>query len=180
MIAFTSQSLRQSGIRAVRMDVVAREMSMSKRTLYKVYKTKDNLINACLEAYIIRIENRFQIMKDSHPAPLTLVGEVSKAFVQALYKGERAFWVDITDGYRHIYDAICRIWSKELERNLFTCQAERLVMPGLDVGRFTASFLTVLSQARIMECPQAMLDDSAYFMLRGILTEEGLRRLAHV
>lgn len=99
-------------------------MSMSKRTLYKVYKTKDNLINACLEAYIIRIENRFQIMKDSHPAPLTLVGEVSKAFVQALYKGERAFWVDITDGYRHIYDAICRIWSKELERNLFTCQAE--------------------------------------------------------
>ena len=77
LIAFTSQSLRQSGIRAVRMDVVAREMSMSKRTLYKVYKTKDNLINACLEANIIRIENRFQIMKDSHPAPLTLVAEVS-------------------------------------------------------------------------------------------------------
>ena len=45
IIAFTSQSLRQYGIRAVRMDDIARNMNISKRTIYQIYTTKDNLIN---------------------------------------------------------------------------------------------------------------------------------------
>ena len=43
IIAFTSQSLRQYGIRAVRMDDIARNMNISKRTIYQIYTTKDNL-----------------------------------------------------------------------------------------------------------------------------------------
>ena len=175
LIAFTSQSLRQQGIRAVRMDVVAREMNMSKRTLYKVYESKDNLVNACLDAYAARIGNLFQLMKCNHPEPLSLLGEVSQAFVQMLYKADCAFWSDIAGSYRHIYEAIHNLWCEELERNLLSCKAECLVIPGLDVEKLTTSFMTVLRQARIMECPQAMLHDSAYFMLRGILTAKGLQ-----
>ena len=40
IIAFTSQSLRQYGIRAVRMDDIARNMNISKRTIYQIYTTE--------------------------------------------------------------------------------------------------------------------------------------------
>ena len=59
IIAFTSQSLRQYGIRAVRMDDIARNMNISKRTIYQIYTTKDNLINTCWWVYQSRIENTF-------------------------------------------------------------------------------------------------------------------------
>lgn len=59
IVAFTSQSLRQYGIRAVRMNDIAKNMNISKRTIYQVYNTKNNLINTCLDAYLSRIENLF-------------------------------------------------------------------------------------------------------------------------
>ena len=44
LIIFTSQSFKQKGIRATRMDAIAHGLNISKRTIYEVYKTKDNLI----------------------------------------------------------------------------------------------------------------------------------------
>ena len=67
IIAFTSQSLRQYGIRAVRMDDIARNMNISKRTIYQIYTTKDNLINTCGWVYQSRIENTFHIIRYDSP-----------------------------------------------------------------------------------------------------------------
>lgn len=55
IIAFTSQSLKEQGIRAVRMDDIARNMNMSKRTIYQAYITKENLIYICCKS--IRLES---------------------------------------------------------------------------------------------------------------------------
>ena len=177
LIALVSRSLRQYGVRAVRMDVIAREMNMSKRTLYKVYKTKDNLLNICLEAYADRMRNLFQIIRCNHPEPLAFWRELSKAFVENLYKAESVFWCEVARCYRYIYDAIQNVWFGEMERVLLACQTERLVLPDLDVRKFLASFTTMLYQARVTECPSEMLHDSAYYMLRGVLTGPGLIRL---
>lgn len=49
IIAFTSQSLKEYGIHAVRMNDIARNMSMSKRTIYEIYASKENLIYLCLQ-----------------------------------------------------------------------------------------------------------------------------------
>ena len=51
IIAFTSQSLRQYGMRAVRMDDIAKQMNVSKKTIYQLYNTKDKLINIFVETY---------------------------------------------------------------------------------------------------------------------------------
>ena len=174
LIAFTSQLLRQQGIRAVRMDDVAREMKMSKRTLYKVYQTKDKLVDTCLEAYAERMRNLLQLLQHSHPEPLAFLEECSKAFVQTLYRAERVFWTDIDECYRSIYDTIRKVWADELGKSLLACQAERLVVQELDVKKFSASFILLLCQGRLMDSPAAVLQDAAYYMLRGVLTEEGL------
>lgn len=140
LIVFTSQQFKQKGIRATRMDAIAHGLNISKRTIYEVYKTKDNLIGACLVSYSERTKNLFRIIECGSQCPLPRLLGTSKAFVENLYKGENAFWHDVTSHYGYIYDAIREIWYAELARRVSDCQTEGLVMPGLDVDCFLGTF----------------------------------------
>lgn len=174
LIIFTSQSFKQKGIRATRMDAIAHGLNISKRTIYEVYKTKDNLICACLVSYSERTKNLFRIIECGSQCPLPRLLGTSKAFVENLYKGENAFWHDVTSHYGYIYDAIREIWYAELARRVSDCQTEGLVMPGLDVDCFLGTFTSVLYSARMAGCPHGVLEDSALFMLRGAMTARGI------
>ena len=149
LIIFTSQSFKQKGIRATRMDAIAHGLNISKRTIYEVYKTKDNLIGACLVSYSERTKNLFRIIECGSQCPLPRLLGTSKAFVENLYKGENAFWHDVTSHYGYIYDAIREIWYAELARRVSDCQTEGLVMPGLDVDCFLGTFTAGKKDIRI-------------------------------
>lgn len=174
LIVFTSQQFKQKGIRAVRMDAIARDMNVSKRTIYEVYKTKDNLIDVCLYSYTDRTQNLFRIIDYSNTGTLRRLMSTSEAFIANLYKGEDAFWNDITGHYPRVYAAIHGVWHRELERRMSACLAEGLVMPGTDVHKFLDMFTAVLYGARMAGCTSDMLTGSAVFMLRGTLTTEGI------
>ena len=51
IIAAASEAFRQRGIRGVTMDDVSHLMGMSKRTLYQVFRDKEELLLACLKAH---------------------------------------------------------------------------------------------------------------------------------
>lgn len=175
MIAFTSQALRQYGIRAVRMDDIARNMSISKRTIYQAYVAKDNLINICLKSYLDRMKELFQIIKYNHPEALEQLWETSKAYIENLYKVERIFWLDVSQylKYEYIYDSHNCIWSDELEQIILACQKEGYVITDFNTSMFANLFTTLLYNSRVAGCSPTMLHSSAYFMLRGIMTEQG-------
>lgn len=179
MIAYTSQALRQYGIRAVHMDDIAKSMSISKRTLYQAYVTKDNLINACLESYLNRIRNLFQIIRYNYPEVLEYLWEISKTYIENLYRAECVFWLDVSKHleYKYIYSSYNCIWADELEQMILACQKEKYVISNLNVSMFVKSFITLLYNGRIAECPCIMLHSSAYFMFRGIMTEQGIEQL---
>lgn len=179
MIAYTSQALRQYGIRAVHMDDIAKSMSISKRTLYQAYVTKDNLINACLESYLNRIRNLFQIIRYNYPEVLEYLWEISKTYIENLYRAECVFWLDVSKHleYKYIYSSYNCIWADELEQMILACQKEKYVISNLNVSMFVKSFITLLYNGRIAECPYIMLHSSAYFMFRGIMTEQGIEQL---
>lgn len=174
VIAFTSQLLKQYGIRAVRMDTIARHMNVSKRTLYSVYKSKDNFIHACLKSYADRTQNLFRIIRYNHPEPLPYLCALSKAFIDNLYKAGCAFWDDISQNHLHIYTAIQDLWTEELEKSILDCQASHWVTEKLDTKTFLQPFTTLLYHARVMGCTPQMLHNSAHFMLRGIMPPQGL------
>lgn len=178
IIAFTSQSLREYGIRAVRMDDIAQNMSMSKRTIYQTYVSKKNLIHTCLQNYQSRIINMFQIIRYNSPDAVTYFWAVAKAYIENLYKAKCIFWLDISQhsGYQYIYSSYNRLWSDELGKAILTCQEEKSVISDLKVDVFVESFTTLLYQARVAECTSSMLYQSAYFMIRGIMTETGNKR----
>lgn len=182
IIAFTSQSLREQGIHAVRMDDIARNMNMSKRTIYQTYTTKENLIYTCMQGYQDRIVNMFHIIKYDFPDIVEYFWAVSKAYIENLYKAKYVFWFDILrdSRYRYIHNSYNRIWSGELEKIILACQKEKLVMSDLRAKIFIESLTVLLYNARFAECMPSVLYRSAYFMLRGIMTESGLKRFDRI
>lgn len=178
IIAFTSHSLRHYGIRAVRMDDIAKNLNISKRTIYQVYTTKDNLVNTCLKSYVSRIENICQLIRCNHEDSLMRLWEISKAYIENLYRGECAFWIDVNrlSEYRYIYVTYNRIWSAELDKSITACQKEKYIIENLDRQAFLELFTTLLYNARLTGCLPAMLHKSAYLLLRGIMREEALNR----
>lgn len=178
IIAFTSQSLRHYGIRAVRMDDIAKNMNISKRTIYQVYTTKDNLVNSCLKSYVSRIENICQLIRCNHEDSLVRLWKISKAYIENLYRGECAFWIDVNrlSEYKYIYITYNRIWSAELDKSIMACQKEKYIIENLDRQAFLELFTTLLYNARLTGCLLAMLHNSAYLLLRGIMREEALNR----
>lgn len=181
IVDFTSQALRLYGIRAVRMDDIAKSMGMSKRTIYQTYVAKDNLVNTCLESYLNRMKNLFRIIKSNHPEILEYLWEVSKAYIENLYRAKSIFWLDVSQylEYKYIYYSYNGIWSDELEQIISACQKEKYAIPDVYVSAFVESFTILLYNSRIAECPATMLYHSAYFMLRGIMTKDGIERFEY-
>ena len=178
IIAFTSQSLRQYGMRAVRMDDIAKQMNVSKKTIYQLYNTKDKLINICVETYLNRVENIFRIIRHDSPDILVCLWEVSKAYIENLYRANPPFWNDVFrySEYKYIFTEYNSTWSSELENIISICQKEKYIIPDLDISAFLESFTTLLYNARFVECLPMMLRNSACFMLRGIMTANGIER----
>lgn len=174
IIAFTSQSLKQYGIRSVRMDSIAKNMNVSKRTIYRVYKTKDNLINLCLESYSDRTLNLFQLIKFNSTDSIMYLWTIAKAYIENLFKAKGVFWSDLDKHYQSVGTAIQELWLKELESAIRRGQKEEYIMPDLNISLFLDSFTQLLYHARIAESPLEMPYNSAYFMLKGILTIHGI------
>lgn len=180
IIAFTSQSLKQYGIRSIRMDVIAKNMNVSKRTIYQVYETKNNLISLCFESYSDRTHNLFQIIKYNSSNSLIYLWEIVKAYISNLFKAKCVFWLDLDKHYQYIGTAIQDIWLKELDSAIQICQDEGYVMPDLNISMFLESFTQLLYHARMAESLLEMLYNSAYFMLKGIMTINGIGLLAPI
>lgn len=182
IVVFTSQSLRQNGIRAVHMDDIAKNIGISKRTIYQVYKTKNDLVNTCLDTYLFRIGNLFHIIKYDSSDALVYLWKTSLTYMENLYKGECAFWFDVKcyPEYRHIYVAYNRIWLDGLKKAVSSCQQDGYIIPYLDVPVFLESFMTLLYDVRIAERLPSIAYNALYFMLRGILTNKGVEQLEKI
>ena len=165
-------------MRGVRMDDIAKQMNVSKKTIYQLYNTKDKLINICVETYLNRVENIFRIIRHDSPDILVCLWEVSKAYIENLYRANPPFWNDVFrySEYKYIFTEYNSVWSSELENIISICQKEKYIIPDLDISAFLESFTTLLYNARFVECLPVMLRNSACFMLRGIMTANGIER----
>lgn len=78
-ILFTSKQLfHKYGIRSVKMDDVAKELTMSKKTLYQYYKDKDELVDETTKAHILRERNEFEEISRNSENAIEELFKVSK------------------------------------------------------------------------------------------------------
>lgn len=119
------------GIKAVHMDDVANELSISKRTLYELFTDKENLLLQCVIAHQQIKQIHLQKIAEQTMNPLELVLNIYKHGMNELPNVDIRFLEDIKR-----YPAIMELLAKQREEE--TERALHFYKKGVEKGVFRA------------------------------------------
>lgn len=178
------QLFKQKGIKAVRMDDIATEIAISKRTLYEIYSNKEDLLFECLRNendlmtkrlsdYALKAENEMAVLAYFIKLKLKDLGSTNPLFFTEMHK----------------YERIMEFFRQNKEKQSDNSQA--FMRKGIEQGFFRGDLnygivnkmgdaaMDFVMQTRLYE--QYKLDEIFHtfiiVFLRGCCTEKGLAYL---
>lgn len=183
ILLFTWQSITQNGIRAFRVEELARVMGMSKRTIYRLFSTKTDLLKTCL----IEINQQFyskQIPETIHDEgdPFIELVNFLKGYIVHLHQVKIIFLMELKQlsDFVDIYQLYRREWLTRVEKLITNCQQKDYILSGINVQLFCERLLTALFESRLEGIPHESLFILSHTLLRGISTYNGIVRLEKI
>lgn len=86
---------RQKGIKAVKMDDIASNLSISKRTLYELYDNKEDLLYECLRYHHIEFDKKLAARMESGSTVMDLLVSYMKLHIEETSKTNPLFFCEI-------------------------------------------------------------------------------------
>ena len=177
--------IMRSGIRNLRMDDVARELRISKKTIYRCYSSKAELMDAVVDSVLRTAEAQFSAVR--HDAALATVAKIRASFTvaHAVFRriGERVL-EDLAYSHRDLWQRV-----DTRRRSILHTHFQELIRAGRNEGVVrsdldTALTVTVLVRAltrvirpdELVELPypiEAVFDNLMTLLITGVLTERG-------
>lgn len=149
VIAEASRRFVQFGVRSVRMDDLAEELHISKRTIYELFRDKEDLLMTCVSRLIeSRLRERQQILER---APNVIVGivEVVSYASRIIRQSNPLLWQEIEQYHPAVHQLVRRVRTETEYSEIVD-----LIQRGIDQELFLAS-LDVDILARLL---RAQLD----------------------
>ncbi len=181
VVEVAAEAFRTEGIRAVTMDDIARRLGMSKRTLYQIFKDKEDLLLATLE---LRIEDEHRLLDSLLVKTDNVMEIILQIFVNRMERfgdATLSFLPDLRK-YPRILEANNRRISSERKDGIAFMKRgieQGIFRPDVD---FSIVFPLILKQVDfLMDEPQFkqrrlkdLFFNSAMVMIRGCATAKGL------
>lgn len=181
--AATSMFVEQ-GIRMVRMDDIARSLSISKRTLYEIYDNKEELLMDVVKTGIERDRNRISTLLTNGANPIEVIFEGYRQRLKQFSSINPQFFEDI-----NTYESVKNFLREKRRSGLF----ERIDFfeKGVGQGYFIAGVDYKLLNTIIDGAMQYIMSEKLYtkndvkdmfrssvmILLRGVCTPHGLKQL---
>lgn len=99
---FTARAERV-GIRRVRMEDLASDLRVSKRTIYEAYPTKEALVRAFVDAWTGRVQDQVAYRRSSRASPVDQLRRWARWWSAGNGRISELLWHDIRHGYPEIY-----------------------------------------------------------------------------
>jgi len=96
----------QYGIKSVTMDDVARELGMSKKTLYKYISNKDELVEYCMNSLVEKRDCEFKEIEDEKVNAIEELFMVNEHIVKMLKNYNPSTEYDLKKYYPHLYEKL--------------------------------------------------------------------------
>jgi AcrR family transcriptional regulator len=179
----------REGMSSLTMGEIASRQGISKKTLYKYFSNKEQLVEETIEGKIAEIgaliEAASRDAGKSFPERLgTILGivarqlaELGETIVKDVYYREPQLWEKI-DKFRreHIFTAITRLFEEGIRDGWVRTDIESRLVPAMFVG--AANAILNPSQIFAMTAPPVVIFDTLIrILLGGILTEQGRQQL---
>jgi len=188
IIEVSSALFIKTGIKALTMGEIAKEMGISKRTLYEHYANKESLLKACLEFWEKENDRVEKEINESSTNPVDLVHKHFEYAVAILLNVNPAFFGDLKKHYSALWK--CQYKEMQQKRNNLIIQFFDF---GIQEGYFRPSVQREIA-AKLFYAQVELLHDNNVFapnmfskadvfaeiiviFLRGICTEKGLNEV---
>jgi len=175
----------REGITSVTMEEVASRQGISKKTLYKYFPNKTELVQAAIETRIVQIAAQVRLIVDDRQTPfpqrigtiLAVVGRQMALLGDRLLRDiayrEPELWKRIDQLRREqIFGAISDLFGQGIEDGYVRGDIEARLVPTM----FAASLSAILSPPQIFELtlpPAVVFRTITRILLGGILTDQG-------
>ena len=176
----TLHSIHLGGIRATKVDSIAASLGISKRTLYELYPSKQDLIQVCIQKTEEEWEEKINRLETSFKGDALLrIWEFIRLYTENLYNIQIIFWTELVKDERlnNWCMATKKKWIQQCSSLVQACQKEGYILKNINVTLFSERILTGIFQSRVENYPFEKQYVFSYIMIRGASTQAGIRYL---
>lgn len=180
VIEITNEIITRNGIRAARVDEIARAAGISKRTLYEMFADKTTLIYRCLERLSTR--RREVISREIVSADMDSLHRIFRfidEYIESLYVLDRWFLADLKHKieFADNYESDFMWWKNNLVAMLGRGIEEGFLLPETDVALIAESVLSLSYELRVSDYGKEAQTALLKALLRGIATMRGIAEI---
>ena len=181
------KAFRTQGVRRVRMDDIAEELSISKRTVYEIFGTKERLVYECVVKYKEDESSKLSELAAHCLNVMEILLIIYKRRIENTKRTNILFYLDLRR-----YSSVMQLLKERNEHNRELCQ--RFIKRGIEEGYFRSSLDHQLTSLVFDALGRYLMDNHLYerysieeiyynlvfVSLRGMCTEKGLAELERI
>ena len=176
------KAFAERGVKAVRMDDVAQMLGISKRTLYEIYKDKEELLyqgvvnydqeaKKSMNAFIGKASSVMDIIIEVYQRRVTRTGTVNPQFYEDIQKYPKVV-LYLNNEREHAYDQFIGFMQRGVHEGYFRSDVDYELVAKM----FNAINTYVMDQHLLSHhSKQQLFANMLLVPLRGICTEKGLQ-----
>jgi len=183
ILNFSQTQFVSYGFHKTTMDQIAREMRISKKTIYKHFRTKDDLIRACVEQITSGVKKSIEQIVDGGSNSVEKLNSIGKVLLNVALKINDKWLDDLKTHYFFIWEEIDRFREIMINKN-FTMIIEQGQEEGYIVDYSSIAILTIIrSSIQAVINPEFIINNSISareaakitlnIVFSGILTKKG-------
>ena len=177
----TRQEISRNGISAFRVEEVARLLGMSKRTIYRIFPTRADLLRDCILLMGAEVKGRIHALeKKDGNEPVKGIWQLLEEYVDGLYQVEGIFLRELKQSpeYTGKWREVRETWKMALVKFMEQGKQQGDLLAHTDFSLIADRLLTALFESRVEEeFPYARQLVFCRTLLRGIATPAGIARI---
>lgn len=145
------------GIKAITMDDISRELGMSKRTIYEVFKDKDELLRECLSYIDKKYEQEHELIALESDNTISEVFSMMKLGIYAIKTISPLFFSDLKKYHFKIYKEVLQVNQfKQINKT------HTLLKKGINQGVFKSNIDLEIVSILLNEQLKLISDDNVF------------------
>ena len=184
IIEVATELFLETGIKSVTMDIIAETMGISKRTLYKTFSDKNQLIDECLTYTMEQTATRLKEI----PAKINIIEKMMMFYMQGKNeskKHNKNFWTDLKKFHPEVFQRI-KNHRKKVFREYMIPELDKGIIDGYIRPDLNTEIMVILLREQFDTIERELPELSVFPMseiiktvfmsfIRGISTEKGLK-----
>ena len=177
-------NFREKGIKAVKMDDIANQLSVSKRTLYEIFNKKEDLLFACVKSHDEEMRQRLETLIQKNDTVMDILAAFLRLHIVESCHTNPLFYAELPK-YPKVMEYIDRKHDTQREQSIgFMLKGVEEGFFREDVNYTVITHMTEVFMQNVMDTqyyhtfpmPESV-KNVILLVLRGVCTEKGLQRL---